>query len=70
MVPYLVYDTICDLGYHICNLVIISGILDLSLKYKHSTWIRVEEDEIDISLTSILQGRVSIVTDSAINLAS
>ena len=34
MVPYLVYDTICDLGYHICNLVIISGILDLSLKYK------------------------------------
>ena len=52
-------------------MVVISGTLDLSLEYKLHNLDTFQEDDldtVDISLKSILQDRVGIVTVISINL--
>ena len=52
-------------------MVVISGTLDLSLEYKLHNLDTFQEDDLDtadISLKSILQDRVGIVTVISINL--
>ena len=60
MVLYLVFDIIFGIWYHIWNLVVISGILIYHWSTSYTSWTRVAE--VDMSLKSILQSMVGIVT--------